>query len=171
MSTYYQDDDVADLTYMNFDALVMQSKDIWVVQFYKARSKCQMTLQNLSNVSFFSNAGNYSEMFVSDLRLVAYELKGIAKVGVFNCEGIQDWVEKEYGVNKFPTIKIYDGGENSRFYSGRPNAQAVIEDVRAEIKTKENPSAGIGHQSSLLLIMMMTKLILICRIVHRRINQ
>lgn len=106
---------------------------------------------------------------MSDFEQIAYELKGVANAGVFYCESMENWVGREYGINKFPTIKIYDGGEKSRFYNGRPNAEAVIEDVRAVIKTKATPSGGIRHQSSILLILMITKLIVICTMVHRRI--
>lgn len=47
-TAYYHLGEVADLTYRNFDDMVMKSKDIWIVQFYKARSKFQMASLNLS---------------------------------------------------------------------------------------------------------------------------
>lgn len=49
---------------------------------------------------------------------------------------METWAKTVYGLNGFPTIKIYDG-ENSTTFAGKRNPEKIIEKVREEVKRKE----------------------------------
>jgi curved DNA-binding protein CbpA len=77
----------------NFDAEVMGSKHLWIVDF-SAGDWCGPCTQLKSSV-----------------RDIAAELNGFAKVGLVNCdEEGQDWCSKKHGISYYPYLKIYPRG-------------------------------------------------------------
>lgn len=84
---FYEKGDVVELTPSNFDRLVIQSDEIWVVEFYA--SWC-----------------GHCQQLVPEYTKLATALKGIAKVGAVNADEHRS-IGGQYGVkgNKFISWK------------------------------------------------------------------
>lgn len=103
---YSSNSNVVDLKPQNFDNLVLNSDSIWVVEFYAPWcGHCQ----NLK----------------PDYEKAATALKGIAKVGAVNADEHQSLGSK-YGIQGFPTIKIFGADSKPEDYNGSRTAAGIV---------------------------------------------
>lgn len=105
---------VVELTASNFDALVIDSTETWLVKFYAPWcGHCQ------SSAPAFSKA--------------AKKLRGVARLGAVNCDDHQD-IAHRFGVQGFPTIKVFKGeGRQARRpseYNSARSSQAFVDHVK-----------------------------------------
>lgn len=168
---FYEKGDVVELTPSNFDRLVTQSDEIWVVEV----STCKKCLSSscifnkiVWNVQFYAPWCGHCQQLVPEYSKLATALKGIAKVGAVNADehrslggqyGVKGkWVDLDIQIemhNKelswiffsfstgFPTIKIF--GTNKRSptdYNNQRTAQSIADAVLAEAKKKVTEKLG-----------------------------
>lgn len=105
---------VVELSPSNFDQLVMDSTETWLVKFYAPWcGHCK------SSAPAFSKA--------------AKKLRGVAKLGVVNCDDHQD-IARRFGVQGFPTIKVFKGeGRKARRpsdYNSARSSKAFVDHVK-----------------------------------------
>lgn len=122
---YDSSSDVVELTPSNFERLVTNSDEVWIVEF-------------------FAPWCGHCKNLVPEYKKAARALKGIAKVGAVDADQYKDFSQK-YGVTGFPTIKIFTGSKHTP-YQGQRTAEAFVD---AAIKSaKEKAYDNLGKKSS-----------------------
>lgn len=86
-SALYETGDVIELTPSNFKQLVLDSDDVWVVQFY---------------APWCSNSVRYEEVY----KQLASELKDTVKVGAMDGHAYHT-LAQSHGLDGYPTVKIF----------------------------------------------------------------
>ncbi|CAF3884311.1 unnamed protein product [Rotaria magnacalcarata] len=94
---YSSTDDVIELNPSNFDHLVMQSSDIWFVEFYAPWCGLAPWCGHCKNLA-------------PEWARAATELKGKVKLGVVDAT-VHTQLAQRYGVQGFPTIKFFPAGK------------------------------------------------------------
>ena len=118
---YESSSDVVDLTPSNFDRLVTNSDEIWIVEFYAPWC-------------------GHCKNLVPEYKKAAKALKGIAKVGALNADDHKSFVG-QYGVSGFPTIKIFTGSKHTP-YQGQRTAEAFVDAALKAAKEKAYDNLG-----------------------------
>lgn len=103
--------DVIELTDSNFDKLVLQSDDVWLVEF-------------------FAPWCGHCKNLAPEWAKAASELKGKVKLGALDATAHQAKAQ-EYGVQGYPTIKFFPGGKKSKSdavdYDGGRTANDIVQ--------------------------------------------
>lgn len=103
-------DDVIELTDDNFDKLVLESDDVWMVEF-------------------FAPWCGHCKNLAPEWAKAAKELKGKVKLGALDATAHQAKAS-EYGVRGYPTIKFFPGGKKTRRdakdYDGGRTASDIV---------------------------------------------
>lgn len=101
--------DVIELTDSNFDELVLNSEDIWLVEF-------------------FAPWCGHCKSLAPHWQSAATELKGKVKLGALDAT-IHQVISNKYGIRGFPTIKFFPGGKKDgsaeEYDGGRTSADIV----------------------------------------------
>eukprot|EP00112_Aurelia_sp_Birch-Aquarium-sp1_P001478 Seg1159.16 transcript_id=Seg1159.16/GoldUCD/mRNA.D3Y31 product="Protein disulfide-isomerase A6" protein_id=Seg1159.16/GoldUCD/D3Y31 len=126
MADYSGSDDVVVLTASNFNREVIQSDDVWLVEFYAPWC-------------------GHCQRLEPDWKKAATALKGIVKVGAVNMDEHSS-VGGPYNVRGFPTIKIFGSNKNSpRDYNGARTASGIVNEAMNILKQTVNDRlAGRG---------------------------
>ncbi|XP_026320166.1 protein disulfide-isomerase A6 homolog [Hyposmocoma kahamanoa] len=124
LALYDQPSDVVELTDKNFDSLVTNNDDVWLVEF-------------------FAPWCGHCRNLVPEYQKTAKALKGIVKVGAVNADEHKSLGSK-FGVSGYPTIKIFKGRDHSQ-YQGQRTANAMVE--AALQAAKEMAFARLGKKS------------------------
>lgn len=102
--------DVIELTSSNFDKLVLNSDDVWLVEF-------------------FAPWCGHCKRLEPEWAKAASELKGKVKLGALDAT-VHDTKAQEYGVTGYPTIKFFGAGKKSRNdatdYDGGRTASEIV---------------------------------------------
>ena len=106
-------DDVVTLTPDNFAKLVDKSKSVWIVEFYAPWC-------------------GHCKRLTPEWKKAATALKGIAKVGAVDADA-HSALGSKYGVQGFPTIKIFVNGKSVDYDGGR-QASDIVAGVHSEIQ-------------------------------------
>ncbi|XP_014252673.1 protein disulfide-isomerase A6 homolog [Cimex lectularius] len=107
---YSSDSAVVKLTESNFDRLVVEPKELWVVQFYA--TWC-----------------GHSKSFVAEYQKTAQMLQGIVKVGAVNVDNEKS-LSARFGIKGFPTVKIFVPGTDSPVtYNQARTADDLVSEV------------------------------------------
>lgn len=124
---YSKKDDVVELTEANFQSQVINSDDIWIVEFYAPWC-------------------GHCKNLVPEYKKAASALKGIAKVGAVDMTAHQS-VGSPYDVRGFPTLKIFGADKKKPTdFNGQRTAQAIADALMAE--AKKTVTARLGGKSS-----------------------
>jgi len=126
---YPSNGDVVELTPSNFDRLVVQGDEVWVVEFYAPWC-------------------GHCKSLVPEYKKAAQALKGIVKVGAVDADEHKS-LGGQFGVQGFPTIKIF--GTNKRSptdFNGQRTAQGIVDAALAEAKNKVKAALSGGSGSS-----------------------
>ena len=122
---YSSGDEVVELTAANFNEKVIQSKSLWLVEFY---------------APWCGHCKSLAPEWVK----VAKALKGVAKVGAVNMDTDQA-AGASYGIKGFPTIKIFGGNKNSPSdYAGGRTAQAIVDEALSQLRSMVSSRLGGG---------------------------
>lgn len=124
---YDSPSDVVVLTPSNFDKLVTNSDEIWIVEFYAPWC-------------------GHCKNLVPEYKKAAKALKGIAKVGAVDADDHKSFAQ-QFGVSGFPTIKIFNGKKHSPF-QGQRTAEAFIDAALKAAKEKAYDALGKKSSSS-----------------------
>lgn len=126
---YSPSDDVIELTAANFQSKVVQSSDLWLVEFY---------------APWCGHCKNLAPEWAK----AAKALKGIVKVGAVDMDKEQS-VGAPYQIKGFPTIKIFGSNKNSPSdYSGGRTAQAIVDEALSQLRSIVKERMGGGGGSS-----------------------
>ncbi|CAF1232922.1 unnamed protein product [Adineta ricciae] len=120
---YSSNDDVVQLDPSNFDRLVVQSSDLWIVEFYAPWC-------------------GHCQSLTPEWKRAATALKGIVKIGAVDADNHKS-LGQQYGVSGFPTIKIF--GTNKRSpsnYQGGRTADAIVQEALSQLRTIVNERLG-----------------------------
>jgi protein disulfide-isomerase A6 len=121
---YEKTDDVVELTVDNFKTDVVESGDLWFVEF-------------------FAPWCGHCKTLVPEYKKLATALKGVAKVGAVDMT-VHDSVGQPYGVKGFPTIKIFGSDKKKPSdYEGDRTASKMAAAALKELKEVVKKRLGI----------------------------
>ncbi|XP_047520088.1 protein disulfide-isomerase A6 homolog [Pieris napi] len=118
---YDSSSDVVQLTPSNFEKLVTNSNEVWIIEF-------------------FAPWCGHCKNLVPEYKKAARALKGIVKVGAVDADQHRDLGQK-YGVSGFPTIKIFTGSKHTP-YQGQRTAEAFVDAALKAAKDKAYENLG-----------------------------
>lgn len=116
---YGNSSNIYELNVENFDSLVINSNEIWIVQFYVTQS-------------------TYCKKFIVEYEKAGKALKGFVKLGAFNIAKSIDLIQK-YNINEYPTIKIFNHEKDGIFdysFNKEHTAQGIILDAMKAIRKR-----------------------------------
>lgn len=134
---YSSSSGVVDLTPTNFQRDVVNSDEVWVVEFYAPWC-------------------GHCQRLVPEYQKAAQALKGVVKVGGVNADDHKS-LAQQFGINGFPTIKIFGlDKKKPQDYNGQRTAKAIVdfalnvakEKVNAQLSGKKSGGGGSGGGSS-----------------------
>jgi len=101
--------DVIELNEVNFNALVMESNDHWIVEF-------------------FAPWCGHCKNLAPEWEAAAHELKGSVKLGAVDATANTNLAQK-YGVKGYPTIKLFPAGPKGQAldYNGPREASGIVQ--------------------------------------------
>jgi len=112
---YSPSDAVVQLTPSNFNDLVINSKDIWLVEFYAPWC-------------------GHCKNLAPEWKKAASALQGVVKVGAVDADAHKE-LGGRYGIKGFPTIKVFGTNKNSPSdYNGGRTASAIADYAVNELK-------------------------------------
>ncbi|XP_071505996.1 protein disulfide-isomerase A6 homolog [Diadema antillarum] len=122
-------DDVIELTASNFKTEVINSDDVWMVEFYAPWC-------------------GHCKALAPEWRKAAAALKGIVKVGAVDMD-IHASVGSPYNVRGFPTIKVFGADKDSPSdYQGARTAAGIVDEAMKAAKNLVNSRlSGSGFRS------------------------
>lgn len=116
---YSSSDDVVELTASNFNTRVLQSSDLWLVEFYAPWC-------------------GHCKSLAPEWKKAATALKDIVKIGAVDMTEHQS-VGAPYGIQGFPTIKIFGSNkQNPQDYQGARSAQSIVDAALTQLKSLVN---------------------------------
>ncbi|XP_013413636.1 protein disulfide-isomerase A6 homolog isoform X2 [Lingula anatina] len=112
---YSSSDDVIELTAANFNQKVIQSDQLWLVEFYAPWC-------------------GHCQSLAPEWKKAATALKGVVNVGAVDMDQHQS-VGGPYGIRGFPTIKIFGANKNkAEDYNGARSANAIVDSAMSHLK-------------------------------------
>ncbi|XP_037100719.1 protein disulfide-isomerase A6 isoform X2 [Syngnathus acus] len=132
---YSPSDDVVELNPSSFNREVIQSDNLWLIEFYAPWC-------------------GHCQRLTPDWKKAATALKGIVKVGAVDADQHKS-LGGQYGVSGFPTIKIFGGNKNKpEQYQGGRTSQAIVEAAMSALRelvkdrlSGKSGSSGYSKQS------------------------
>lgn len=110
---------VIDLTPSNFQREVINSDEVWIVEFYAPWC-------------------GHCQRLVPEYQKAAEALKGVVKVGAVNADDHKS-LGGQYGVQGFPTIKIFGlDKKKPEDFNGQRSAQSIVDAALKAAKDKVN---------------------------------
>ncbi|XP_028652694.1 protein disulfide-isomerase A6 isoform X2 [Erpetoichthys calabaricus] len=128
---YTSSDDVIELSPSNFNREVIQSDNLWLIEFYAPWC-------------------GHCQRLTPDWKKAATALKGVVKVGAVNADEHKS-LGAQYGIKGFPTIKVFGLNKNSpEDYQGARTSQAIVDSalnsLRSMVKSRlDGKSSGSDH--------------------------
>nr|QMV80799.1 protein disulfide isomerase 8 [Clitoria ternatea] len=120
---YSSTSDVVELTPSNFDKLVINSDQIWVVEFYAPWC-------------------GHCQSLTPEYNKAATALKGVVKVGAVNADDHKS-LGGQYGVRGFPTIKIFGANKKKpEDFNGARTAAGIVDGALSAAKDKVKAVLG-----------------------------
>ncbi|KAI3364236.1 hypothetical protein L3Q82_011037, partial [Scortum barcoo] len=103
--------DVVELTDDNFDKMVLESDDVWLVEFF---------------APWCGHCKNLEPEWAAAATAVKEQTKGRVRLGAVDAT-VHQAVSSRYGIRGFPTIKIFRKGEEPEDYQGGRSRGDIIE--------------------------------------------
>jgi len=127
---YSRGSGVVDLTAGNFDGKVKSSDGVWIVEFYAPWC-------------------GHCKNLAPEYQKAAKGLKGVVNVGAVDCD--QDTNKQvcgQYGIQGFPTIKVFGANKNKPSdYNGQRTSAGIVDAGLREAKNMVNARMGGGGSS------------------------
>ena len=122
-SFYGKTSAVVTLTPANFDKEVLESDDLWLIEFYAPWC-------------------GHCKRLTPDWEQAAKTLKGSVKIGAVDADAHRDLGSK-YNVQGFPTIKVFGFDKTSpKDYEGGRSAQNIVDSAKHHLKNLQNRREG-----------------------------
>jgi len=130
LALYDRSSGVADLTPGNFDGKVKNSDAVWIVEFYAPWC-------------------GHCKNLAPEYKKAAKALKGVVGVGAVDCDQeMNKPLCGQYGVQGFPTIKVFGANKNKPTdYNGQRTASGIVDTALRTAKDVVNDRLG-GKSSS-----------------------
>lgn len=113
---YGSNSDVVELTANNFNHKVLNSDEVWMVEFYAPWC-------------------GHCKSLAPEWSKAATALKGVVKVGAVDMD-VHSSVGGPYNVRGFPTIKVFGSNKNSpQDYNGQRTAQGIVDAALRAVKS------------------------------------
>jgi protein disulfide-isomerase A6 len=126
---YDPSDDVIQLTADNFKKEVVQSDDVWLVEFYAPWC-------------------GHCKNLAPEWKKAATALKGIVKVGAIDMD-VHKSIGQDYQVTGFPTIKLFGQSKKSpSAYNGGRTAADLVDAAIGELKSVARARLGLKKSGS-----------------------
>lgn len=126
---YDKSDSVIELTPSNFESRVIDSDDIWIVEF-------------------FAPWCGHCKNLVPEYRKAAAALKGVVKLGAVDADAHRE-LGARFGVKGFPTIKVFGRNKKSPSdYNGQRTAQGFIDTAFRELRSLVDSRSGSKSSDS-----------------------
>ncbi|KAL9963087.1 hypothetical protein ACROYT_G032258 [Oculina patagonica] len=126
---YGPQSDVVSLTASNFNNLVINSDEVWMVEFYAPWC-------------------GHCKALAPEWNKAASALKGVVKVGAVDMDQHQS-VGGPYGIRGFPTIKVFGANKNSPSdYNGPRTAQGIVDSAMTALKSMVSQRLSGGGRRS-----------------------
>lgn len=126
--TFYDFDEyVVELSSDNFNSLVTESDDVWVVQFYVSWCKLPDWLkisENRVTSEFFNLQGTYSRKLAPEYKNAAAAFKGSLMFGAADCDVDRPLCDR-FGIKTAPHIRMFTGNMSTE-YRGPRNASDIV---------------------------------------------
>ena len=124
-SLYDKSSDVIELNPNNFESRVIDSDEVWIVEF-------------------FAPWCGHCKSLVPEYKKAANALKGVVKVGAVDADA-HNALGSRFGVRGFPTIKIFGANKKSPVdYSGPRNSAGLIDAAFKELRRLVDSRSGGG---------------------------
>lgn len=121
--------DVVNLTPDNFERLVVNGDEVWLVEFYAPWC-------------------GHCKSLVPDYQKAARALRGVVRVGAVNADEHKS-LGSQFGVRGFPTIKVFGADKRKPTeFGGQRTAAGLVDAALAEAKNKVKQSLNGGGGSS-----------------------
>lgn len=122
---YTSSSGVVDLTAANFNKLVVNSDEVWLVEFYAPWC-------------------GHCKNLVPEYQKAAKALRGVVKVGAVNADEEKS-LGGQFGIRGFPTIKIFGANKNTpEDFNGARTAEGMVDAALAAAKKKVKAALGGG---------------------------
>jgi len=119
---------VIELTPSNFNKLVLNSEEVWIVEF-------------------FAPWCGHCKALVDDYKKAAKALNGIVKVGAVNADEHKS-LGGQYGIQGFPTIKIFANDKNKpEDFNGPRTSQGIVDGALKSVRQVVDQRLGGKQQS------------------------
>jgi len=126
---FYERSDVIELTPTTFKSRVIDSNEVWIVEFYAPWC-------------------GHCKQLVPEYTKAASALKGIIRVGAVNADEHKD-LAQQYGIRGFPTIKLFGSSKTSPTdYNGQRTASGLVDGGLQEARKLVNQRLGGKSGSS-----------------------
>ncbi|KAK3611556.1 hypothetical protein CHS0354_018072 [Potamilus streckersoni] len=130
---YSSEDDVIELTDLNFHQDVIQSDDLWLVEFYAPWC-------------------DHCQSLAPEWKKAATALKGVVKVGAIDVT-VSSSLESQYDVKGYPTVKIFGVNKlRPHDYQGSNQASGIVDAALAYLKNmvrqRQSGKKSEGDKSS-----------------------
>jgi len=125
---FYERSDVVELTPTTFKSRVLDSNEVWIIEFYAPWC-------------------GHCKALVPEYTKVAAALKGIVRVGAVNADDHKE-LAQQYGIKGFPTIKLFGASKTSPTdYNGQRTATGLVDAALQETKKVVNQRLGVKSSS------------------------
>ncbi|KAM9798214.1 protein disulfide-isomerase A6 [Neosynchiropus ocellatus] len=104
-------DDVVELTDDNFDRMVLDGDDVWLVEFF---------------APWCGHCKNLEPEWAAAATTVKEQTKGKVRLGAVDAT-VHQGVSGRYGIRGFPTIKIFRPGQEPEDYDGSRSRAGIVE--------------------------------------------
>lgn len=143
--------DVVDLTDSNFESKVIDSNNVWIVEFYAPWcGHCQTFAPEYSKAA---SALKVSERFFISSNYVSENIKiydffqGVAKVGAVDADKYKSLAAR-FSISGFPTVKVFVDKKHPSDYSGPRTAKGIADAAINGIREKVSSSLSGGSEKS-----------------------
>ncbi|MBV96038.1 Protein disulfide-isomerase A6, partial [Eschrichtius robustus] len=149
---YSSSDDVIELTPSNFNREVIQSDSLWLVEFYAPWNSGFVGPKNLHFAKPYNwdHTCGHCQRLTPEWKKVATALKDVVKVGAVDADKHQS-LGGQYGVQGFPTIKIFGSNKNQpEDYQGGRTGEAIVDAALSALRqlVKDRLGGRSGGYSS-----------------------
>ncbi|PAA74739.1 hypothetical protein BOX15_Mlig030607g2, partial [Macrostomum lignano] len=128
LALYDSSDDVIELTTANFNSKVLNSDELWLVEFYAPWC-------------------GHCQSLAPAWKQAARALKGVVKVGAVNMDEHQS-VGQPYGIRGFPTIKVFGSDKQSPSdYNGARSADSIVDTALSHLQAMVRQRLSGGGSS------------------------
>ncbi|XP_065218856.1 protein disulfide-isomerase A6 homolog [Planococcus citri] len=125
---YTSGSDVVDLTDSNFESKVIDSNNVWIVEFYAPWC-------------------GHCQNFAPEYSKAASALKGVAKVGAVDADKYKSLAAR-FSISGFPTVKVFVDKKHPSDYNGPRSAKGIADAAVNGIREKVNSALSGGSEKS-----------------------